>query len=574
MPFDVALPPYGLAAPPYGVAGLPYGAAAASSLGALPAVRWSGLGGWLHRRALWASIVLPLVSAGVAALIASLSTDWTLWSMSAGMLSLGFAQLMRAAAVLQRTCYGGSLRRFPSPRTATVSLVAVVLTAVATVLLASGVGAGDPEESQSFGFLIGVVALLHLWRRRTLQWPIYPREPMYRRFHSMMPMELFRSLRLALLCAVIAIWSDRTAFWAYATLARLCAGALVLLCGAIHAENLQNITSLRITELPTGGELAEALAEPLDGTGPGLGRWIAMAALAQAIAFQPTAQQVQGGWHPTAFAKGLPGVSVLPFAAEVFSRVPQPPPAATTMLGAVAAPPSVVPGMAPGSVGFTGSMDTAVRADIATGLNAAPLGGNASWPVPLGGNASWAGSTWGDASRSGVSSGASSSIAGSSGGLFAVYLRSGLEVFRELTLRLQCLAAAMNRRGVDALLPAQLGVLGTSVIELLPLVRLAAVGLSSWICLSRDMDQAGVVQREEALRKVIYELCGLYTAFERTWPLSGVAGLSEKRVSLLQDAQEEVRHSLERMLQTFEESGLRMIKLPAQYRRLILSLWQ
>ncbi|CAE7411773.1 unnamed protein product [Symbiodinium sp. CCMP2592] len=129
-------------------------------------------------------------------------------------------------------------------------------------------------------------------------------------------------------------------------------------------------------------------------------------------------------------------------------------------------------------------------------------------------------------------------------GLFAVYLQSALQVLREFSVRVQCLVASSWRRGPKALTAFQLQVLEADVVELAPLMRIAAAGLAGWICLSRDLDERGVVQREEALSKVIYELCGSLRALERAMSLRGFVDLSHSTACALSGAQEEANLGL------------------------------
>eukprot|EP00439_Symbiodinium_sp_Y106_P023434 s1260_g2.t2 len=154
-------------------------------------------------------------------------------------------------------------------------------------------------------------------------------------------------------------------------------------------------------------------------------------------------------------------------------------------------------------------------------------------------------------------------------GLFAVYLQSALQVLREFSVRVQCLVASSWRRGPKALTAFQLQVLEADVVELAPLMRIAAAGLAGWICLSRDLDERGVVQREEALSKVIYELCGSLRALERAMSLRGFVDLSHSTACALSGAQEEARHSLYQLLLSFEHCGLDQVVMPPLYKRML-----
>merc|ERR1711953_1320442 len=105
----------------------------------------------------------------------------------------------------------------------------------------------------------------------------------------------------------------------------------------------------------------------------------------------------------------------------------------------------------------------------------------------------------------------------------------------------------------------------------MPLAKVAAAGVATWTCLSRDLDEGGVVQREDVLRKVLYELCGVLCAIDDLWPLRGALQLSEACNRALRSAQEEARHSMEQLLLTFEDAGLRQVTLPPLYQRVVAS---
>jgi len=132
------------------------------------------------------------------------------------------------------------------------------------------------------------------------------------------------------------------------------------------------------------------------------------------------------------------------------------------------------------------------------------------------------------------------SVAPDGRSFFAVYLQSALEVLREFTIRVQCIVASSRRSGAKALDLAQLQVLETAIVQLAPLMRIAASGLSGWICLSRDLDDMGKVQREDALSKVIYELCGGLQALQRLISLRGLIDLCPSTMRCAQSCYEEV----------------------------------
>lgn len=184
-------------------------------------------------------------------------------------------------------------------------------------------------------------------------------------------------------------------------------------------------------------------------------------------------------------------------------------------------------------------------------------------------------------------------------GLFAAYLASGLEVVREFTVRVQCLAAVPSSAGVSlapaplaraplapilaqaaswrsqsALLAARAAELESGIVELRPLLQLAVTGLAGWVCLSRDLDEAGVVQREQALRRLVGELCAALLALRELLPLraSGALELSQAGVGALAAAEEEARRGLEQLAVCFEGAGLWELDLPPRLRGVLAEL--
>jgi len=521
------------------------------------------LDGLLERRAFWASVTVPIAAAGFTLFFsACLAGDWPSWCLAGGALALGPAQLLRAAAVLRR-CAG---IRPPTIRSAAVSLLAVGMTAVATSLLAAGVRENDlPDDCGVFGGLIGSTALLRLLADgRVLEWTTFPRESAHRRFKAHLFAALFVAVRTSGLCVVLAAWWEGSSIFSMVSRSRLLAGMLVLLAAEYHADALQVVASSLVSGLDQlrAADLVEALAQPLTMTGPGLGRWVAMTAMAQAVAHRQQCTRPSGGAGAISVAGAArcsDAASVAgsfiqspTFAAEVFSRRP------------------VGGGDRPGSVGSGCGGDAGGSTSLVAPAVVGPLDVGAPSLVPAGADPGVVGSRAHHQLPPPVCQGGSGA---GGGGLFSAYLLSGLEVMREYTFRLQCVIAASQRQGVDALLPEQLAVLDARIVELSPLMRVAAAGLTGWLCASRDLDVAGVVQRQDALRKVLYELCGMICALESLLPVAGeFLGMSAGGVRSVRDAREEARHSLEELLVTFEHAGLRLVKLPPLYRRLVTSL--
>lgn len=175
-------------------------------------------------------------------------------------------------------------------------------------------------------------------------------------------------------------------------------------------------------------------------------------------------------------------------------------------------------------------------------------------------------------------------VAAAARGLFAAYLTSGLEVLREFAARVECLAAApsalqraagpSNTVAAAARRPVQLAAIESGVVELLALMQVASAGLTGWICLSRDLDNAGVVQREHALRRLIGELCGVLLALNELEPvrLSGMHELSQAGVAAARAAEAEARHALQQLVTCFERAGLQELQLPPQQQAIISDL--
>eukprot|EP00928_Gymnodinium_smaydae_P083681 TRINITY_DN6690_c0_g3_i1.p1 TRINITY_DN6690_c0_g3~~TRINITY_DN6690_c0_g3_i1.p1 ORF type:complete len:506 (+),score=64.78 TRINITY_DN6690_c0_g3_i1:42-1559(+) len=423
--------------------------------------------------------------------------------------ALSLAHLLRAASVLQRSV---GLRR-PSPRGAAVSLAAIVMSAIAAGALAYGFGAS--ETSSVFGLLLGSASLLCLADRGALEWSPVPREAAHRRFKSAFLTVATCSARWAVACVLAATFIDGAREWSV----RFVVSMLLLLATEFQAESLQSCTSLGISDVPSGVELAKALAQPLAMSGAGLGRWLAMSHLAQAVTHR------QHGM--------LPGVRA----------------------GAPA-------GISSACAGITQSAFSALAAEV---FSRSCVAVN-TIPSTLLGN-HWTGGL--QASRDAAVGAASEQKS-----LFATYLSSGLEVMREFTVRVECLSAAARHQGPDALYPSQLAVLDAQVVELAPLARVVVIGLPAWIALSRDLDEMGVVQRTGALQKIIPELCGMLCATDGVLPLRGALQISNGCDAALQSLGEESRHSLEQLLLAFEDSGLKELVLPAAHERLIRSLCQ
>jgi len=506
----------------------------------------------LRRRALGASVWSASIVGGIVVLCASCAFDrLSLLSLIVGTLVLGPAQMLRAAAVLRRgpTRYSAS-RLLPRLRSAAVAVVSVAMTALASTLFLVGLGGAD-DDARVFGGFLGLVALARLWMQGALEWTALPREASHRRVKAKLLGIIAEATLYSMICILLAAWSEGALFVG-ALHARLMAGMVVLVASGAHAEALQGCTSLLAAgELPRGTDLIEALAQPLSVSpgSPGLGRWLALTALAQAASHRQFGPLCRRSAESRKFNAGGRQSSLPPLAMEVFCL-------------------SNADGR---RLGKTSTNDFAFGAPTAA-TSMQSLGMTSAQGDPGSGSTMRGTRGAADLGRGVVSSG----FVPTGRGLFAAYLASGLEVLREFAIRVQCLVEApsgMCRPSGLSGRPAsaELQDLGAGIVEMVPLMRVSAAGLSGWICLSRDFDEAGVVQREEALRKAIYELCGLLLALDRVRPLlvCGALDLSATCAAALKEGHEEARHSLMQLLLAFEHAGLREVSLPPEYQRFI-----
>jgi len=452
-----------------------------------------------------AAVVSGILTGGACLLAAFLrGQDFLqLASVAAAMALLGPAQLLRSASVLRRSA---SLCWKPEAQSYFLGLLAVALTAMVSALLALGFGA-EEGESWAFGLALGIATQWKQLCRQHLIWDALPREAVQRRVKAQLPGILSSAIAFASLCMLVSAVLDGTSVF-MSTWPRLLSGVVVLASADVHAELIEDCTSLPDSGLPSSDDMLEALTQPLACDGPGLGRWVALTALAQAIAYRNEGSYRETSAFSTATSRrGMDG-QLPPFAADMF--------------------------------GYTGSQSASlVRATAPRTLPAGAVLDKLGTPS-LGQR-----------------------------GLFRVYLESGLEVIREFTIRVQCLVATSWRRGPKALQASQLQVLEADMVELLPLMRVSVTGLASWICLSRDVDENGVVQREQALQKVIYELCGVLCAVEGVSQLQGILNLTPACGKAVRVAHEEARHSLDQLLLTFEGFGLSQVVMPPLYKQML-----
>eukprot|EP00933_Yihiella_yeosuensis_P025338 TRINITY_DN19682_c0_g1_i1.p1 TRINITY_DN19682_c0_g1~~TRINITY_DN19682_c0_g1_i1.p1 ORF type:complete len:488 (-),score=90.01 TRINITY_DN19682_c0_g1_i1:149-1612(-) len=470
------------------------------------------LEGLVRWRAASAAMVSAAIAGGSMLMVSFFLIDGLhIASVAAGAAILGPAQLLRAAA---------SLRRSPSlpscglgVRGLVFGIAAILMTALSQILLSLGFGAdGLANESKVLGCLLGLVCQLKLMERQGLVWVSFPRQAAHRRVKSRIVPLVTHALVTAVVCTVIAaLLNGGNGIFSLAAVAEVFAAIAVLLSADLHIELLQDCTAFHV------------------GCSWGIGGGIPRADELVEALMQPLACEGPGLGRWAALATLSQAVAY-----RHQGHREEPAPAFT-------------------DISKQGGVSTASRPPH---FASEVFSSGASWNI----------FESADAMKAQVASGRRS--------FFSIYLTSGLEVLREFTVRMQCLVAASYRRGPKALQPMQLAAIEASIVELLPLLRISASGLSGWICLSRDFDESGSVQREEALRKVIYELCGVLSAIEGVGPLCGILDLSPECCKAAQSAQEEARHSLYQLLVTFEDFGLKQVVLPPLYRQLVEKLCQ
>jgi len=466
----------------------------------------------------------------------------------AGVGVLALAQILRAAVAVQRSPFR------IGPRGAVLGSLAVGATACAVALL--GAGFGDIlVEGSAYPFVlsVGILALVRLATGGELRWSPLPRPPVYRRFASRLWSSLMLVMALATLCMLVSVCgAGMGGRSSWQLLAQFAAGIVVLLAAEVQVEAVQGCTYVEPTSVQ---EIAEALQEPLVGPGLGLGRWCALAALAHAR------QQASGCCRLGSNSDGTRGRNIgMTLVTELFSSERRwARPAATKHESAVlGASMATFPGSHSLPRGlFIGSPS------VARGASTALPGGGAG--------TAFVGSGPGLAPADGRQQ--VMALGAPGGGLFSIYLASCLEVIREVTVRTTCLVAAGWRKEArDRLLPAHISCLDSHLVDLLPLLPAAVAGLTGWVCLSRDLDERGVVQQEDTLQKLLCELCGALCAFNGLRSLTLTFALSSSLLRHAESAQEEVKHSLQQLLLTFECAGLERVRLPPTYKRLIVDL--
>jgi hypothetical protein len=235
--------------------------------------------GLVLQRAFRASVREPVVI-GVAILLSSFVFIGVvdMFSLAGAFLALAPAQLLKAGAALRRS------RRFQL----SLWYVSKVGGSILLTWIATGLGAAafDTEPEPAFGFLVGLVATF--FGKSELHWPCVPREEGHRRFKARIFALVFGAVQRSFLCLLAANALGGTVFMFTDSSSSLGAfavagfwGAVVLLLAELHCDNLETCSqvSARIVDLR---DLKEALELPL--AREPLGRWVALATLAQAVA--------------------------------------------------------------------------------------------------------------------------------------------------------------------------------------------------------------------------------------------------------------------------------------------------
>eukprot|EP00971_Amphidinium_carterae_P341041 6479658-Amphidinium_carterae.1 len=339
--------------------------------------------------------------------------------------------------------------------------------------------------------------LWHLDGASVLMWHSMPLEATHRRLKS----ACFRLTLTAVASTVICVFLSfvLTSPSRRLVYVQLLTAFVVSFVAQVSVEALRGSTSftraMREMHADTAlsMDLVEALEQPLSTVAKGtLGRWVATALLAQAVAHYQQDTSPSPAAPVTGAGLVVPSSAAPPLALEMFS------------CGASVRASSTVGTMAwPNSTGQPDPSSAGLR-----WRTAGPLG-----PLPP--------------TRS--------------AGLFSKMLQSGLEVLREFASRLQCVEATSRRDTSAVLGPVRLAALDSSLAELEPLVRLAATGLSGWICAGKELDDTGLAQREDALRKVMHELCGVLDALLRMRPALAHGGVTVVSWQALQRVEDVVK---------------------------------
>mmetsp|Transcript_24721 Transcript_24721/g.45305 ORF Transcript_24721/g.45305 Transcript_24721/m.45305 type:complete len:524 (+) Transcript_24721:55-1626(+) len=401
-----------------------------------------------------------------------------------------------------------------------------------------GIGFGDllteatsTWDLMCFGVLMGVAMLWHLNAASVLTWHAMPLEATHRRLKSACFRLILTSVASTMICVCISLVLTSPG-WRQ-IYAELLAAFVVSLVAQVSVEALRGSTSFTraMREMHAGTalsmDLVEALDQPLSTLAKGtLGRWVATALLAQAVAHYQQDSNPNQAAPVTGAGLVVPTSAAPPLALEMFN------------CGA--------------SIGPRNMMGGEAWRNGAAVPGGDPLSPGLRWRTP-----------------GQVPPLLSPPMTTRSTGLFSKMLQSGLEVLREFASRLQCVEATSRRDTCAVLGPVRLAALDSSLAELEPLVRLAAISLSGWVCAGKDLDDTGLAQREDALRKVMHELCGVLDALLRMRPSLAHGGVTVMSWLALCRVEDVVKVSIQQLLLTFEEEGLREVALPPEYKRLL-----
>eukprot|EP00913_Durusdinium_trenchii_P023275 g21853.t1 len=172
--------------------------------------------------------------------------------------------------------------------------------------VATSVQKGRLRPRGAVPLALATVSQMRQLGRQGLSWVYFPPTATHRRVKAQLPWIVASSLMLTLFCMVLMMATSSFSFGSW-----LCTGLVVFASVELQEIFLEGIVGPSSAE---GSELLEALVQPLSCEGPGLSRWLALAALAHAVVYRHQGQMLS---KTTAF--GYP-MDIQPpaFAAQVF----------------------------------------------------------------------------------------------------------------------------------------------------------------------------------------------------------------------------------------------------------------
>jgi len=494
------------------------------------------------------------------------------------------------------------------------------VTAVSAVLLTTGFGGSD-LESRTFGFLLGVWSAVRLYCSGPLLegFACLAPESTRRRIESRFVPFLAEACLVVAGCVALASILGESAL--HSSWPRICAGLVIVVSAQCHGEAIKSSTAL-LSAVPAasrGPVLLEALAVPLSTTPgtPGFAHQLAFVTLAQAVSHQPRGMRARSSGTAAGAGASRTGAPP-PLAKDVFGperREAAQKDFAYAPLLSGGLPPllsqkqqqlhqqqqqqqqqrqqqqqqqygSYQPGQSshnkfffkgqygPDVAGSLSASSGAQQSDIPNVYSLSSAGGSFASRLAAASSST--------SSSSSAPPKSSLALLPAGKGLFASCLVCGIQTFKLFAAEVK----AVSQLGLPAKLgavrvsPAQaataLRLRAEAIVSLKLAVVAACAGLSGWICLSRDLDEHGVVQKEEGLPKTISELCQLRLALQslRAFRLRGAAHLilPLRAERALEEVDREVKHGLVQLVLHFESAGLREIAFTPEQTKVLAEI--